>query len=224
MTLKLVINEYWSSLPEKIKDVTDRITATNSGFRLDITPEFTSFTDIKFQDWQSYEGRTAKIIDRNWYKANITPRGQGFDLVAFVVPRRQWQGGAIGGITNWNNGRYEIEFGCDEYEKWALIDMWAFTNMLLHEVSHAIKQMKHAYDDTHNHLWYEKFDLKGALAFYKATMIKIRNIGWNDAEKGLYFPFDTPERQQQLIGKLIDLFPDYTFDPKEWNLGKRPWS
>lgn len=224
MTLKLVINEHWNSLPEKLKDVTDRIAATDSGLRLDITVEETNFTDIKFQDWQDYEGRPSKIIDRDWYVANITPKGRGFDLVAFVVPRRQWQGGAIGGMTNWNHGKYELEFGCDENEKHPLIDMWFFTNSLLHELMHAIKQMKQSYDNTHNYMWYDVFDLKGALAFYKATKIKIRNIGWRDAEKGLYFPFDTEERQQQLINQLTNLFPDYTFDSKEWNLGSRPWN
>lgn len=54
--------------------------------------------------------------------------------------------------------------------------------------------------------------------------IKIRQVGWEDQEKGLYFGFDTMGRREQLLDKLTEMFPDYELDPSEWNLGKRPWN
>jgi len=57
----------------------------------------------------------------------------------------------------------------------------------------------------------------------KVQKIKIRKIGWNDAEKGEYFPADTMARLQELVADFNILFPDYELDPTEYNLGKRPW-
>lgn len=58
------------------------------------------------------------------------------------------------------------------------------------------------------------------------SKIKIRKIGWGfgDPERGIYFPFDTLVRQQDVLSKLSAIFPDYELDPhKEWMLGSRPW-
>jgi len=53
--------------------------------------------------------------------------------------------------------------------------------------------------------------------------IKIRKIGWNDEEKGEYFPADTLARLQEIVTDFNSIFPDYELDPTEYNLGKRPW-
>lgn len=53
--------------------------------------------------------------------------------------------------------------------------------------------------------------------------IKIHFIGWNDKEKGVYIPADTMDRLQGIIKSLPALGSDYTFDPTEYDLGRRPW-
>jgi len=69
---------------------------------------------------------------------------------------------------------------------------------------------------------YEK--LKAALDKIRPSdKIKIRALGWSDVEKGIYFPFDSIPRREELLSKLTALFPDYELDPTEFNLGKRPW-
>jgi len=53
--------------------------------------------------------------------------------------------------------------------------------------------------------------------------IVMRQIAWNDKERGVYVAFDTQARQLQFKDALISLFPNYRLEEREWNLGKRPW-
>ncbi len=52
--------------------------------------------------------------------------------------------------------------------------------------------------------------------------ILIRFVGWKDFEKGIYLPFDTMNRMDEIFASLPAL-KDYQFEEHEFNLGKRPF-
>lgn len=52
--------------------------------------------------------------------------------------------------------------------------------------------------------------------------ILIRMVGWRDTEKGIYLPFDSMDRLDEIFSQLPAL-KDYQFEEHEFNLGKRPF-
>ncbi len=52
--------------------------------------------------------------------------------------------------------------------------------------------------------------------------ILIRFVGWSDTEKGIYTPFDSMDRMDEIFSQLPAL-KDYQFEDHEFNLGKRPF-
>jgi hypothetical protein len=238
-------NNNWTTLSQQIAQLSDWFKTYSSG-RLEVVFDMkqTAFANVPLQDWQG-----AKSVDVNWYRQNITPLATGEATLLLLNPD-QWtgpQGTTFGTMTYGDPGkpvRCEVMAVENEY----VVDAPVFVHRAYHEICHALfclTGQKDAYTDqqgkqqfvVHDYLYQdppkrkELLDLIDYQKLQQALIqikpmekIKIRAIGWNDAEKGLYFPFDTPERQQALLAQLTNLFPDYELDSKEWNLGKRPWN
>ena len=233
-------NNKWQTLIPQIQTLRDWLKNYSSG-RLDVNFNIvnSSFTNIPLAP---FAGKQA--IDINWYRENITPLALGEATLLLLNPEDYKNGTTFGFMTYGDPGRpVRMEVLAQENE---IVDgVGVFVPRAFHEICHMLFFLCDVPDvdpdDPNNSLVHkylfqnpaknkELLDLVNysKLAEKLKTIqhrekIKIRNVGWNDAEKGLYFPFDTPERQQMLIGKLTELFPDYEFEPQEYNLGIRPW-
>lgn len=173
----------------------------------------------------------------NWYRENITPLCTG-KVSMLLMNDEQWQGNTTGAMT-WGDPGRPPRISLHVIET-------TFIEQAFHELCHALLFITGQKDNyvlngenrfvVHDYLFKnppDKYGLLDTIDYTKleaalkninpVDKIKIRSIGWNDAEKGLYFPFDTMERRQQVLNKLTGLFPDYELDPSEYNLGKRPW-
>jgi hypothetical protein len=222
-----------SSLANSLSAVAEMM-KTYSRNRIDLPfdTKNTSFNSVPFADLAGIVGP-----ETNWYRQNVTPLCTS-KVSLFLMNDQQWQGNTTGAMT-WGDsgkpGRISLHY----------IET-TFVEQAFHELCHALlffTGQKDGYVQNgeqrfvvHDYLFQNPPDKYGLLDLLDYTKlqsalnnikpmdkIKIRSIGWNDAEKGLYFPFDTMDRQQALVKKLTDLFPDYELDPTEYNLGKRPW-
>lgn len=178
-------------------------------------------------------------IDDNWFFDNITSRANGFNISILALkdypPKQGGTNKPIhNGISNIELRVYEENRKVKSGKKWLVF-------VLCHEILHTLFQWERIasgeskIDQTHIYMQNSnpKWELDKCLSFINLNtinkylkgeqLIKIRQIGWSDKEKGLYIPFDTLERQKGVIDNFTKLFSDYTLDPNEYNLGERPF-
>lgn len=180
-------------------------------------------------------------VDVNWYRENITPLGTGEGTV-FLMNNDQYQIPGIWGFMTYGDPEKPVrmEVACDnELSSINFPEAHLVVHRIFHEICHALYFLTGQPDRVHELLFVEnpsanrsvllneidQIKLQTALSKIKPmSKIKIRQIGWNDAEKGLYIGYDTMEKKAKVLAKFIEVFPDYELDEsKEYNLGVRKW-
>jgi hypothetical protein len=173
MKIKLVMQQEWASLPDKISEVKNRILAAKNAY-VEIEPVLHPFSSIPFVDDGIYFDKPSYKVDPDWLRQNLLPLKEDADVVALVIPFVMWQGGGQVGHTEWLAPEtYAITIQANEDQEWPDPQMSWFTNNLIHEFTHFLKQRNHLSDDTHSYLLYNKFDLKGALTNVPMNQTKI---------------------------------------------------
>lgn len=154
--LLVVNNQKWKSWNSKIQALKDWFKPVDN---LDFTLTHTDFKSIPFTSVDD-----GKEIDVNWYDKNIKPLAQGYDIVVFSVPLKQWKGGKIRG--RWTrDGVQEIQLGADEsgtyeYNK-IKHEGGRWFNIARHELCHALYAIFKIQDRTH--YWWELGKLEEVL-------------------------------------------------------------
>jgi hypothetical protein len=156
MRLTIIANNCpWASWPEKIKALQDWFAPK---LTFDVEIKHTNFQNIPFVKYGSEDASQATLqnifgIQPDWYDKNIPQLAIGSDVVMFVIPRSQWEGGlARGWRTDSDTGPIELHLGCDENEKliWPNMPrMDAFFQLARHEMMHAMFILTKQYDTTH---------------------------------------------------------------------------
>jgi hypothetical protein len=243
INVKFLANNFnWPTLAKQLDKIKELYLKASGGkIEFVFSVQQTNFDNIP---WWTYPPDAPPIsVDPGWYDNFVSPLGKGYHMIAFCLNSADWKPpGQVGWYTDHNLGPFEIQLkaGPKETTQWGNTGLPWVTKLLAHEIRHALYALEVSASGSTKidptHVYYNQNDtrLKESLAEvdYVALelglagkeKIRIRQIGWNDPEKGLYFPFDTPERKAALIGKLTEMFMDYQLDPTEHNLGKRPWN
>lgn len=240
MKITIVANKNtWTTLPAKLE-------ALKQMFLLHSSNKFEPVFDIVKTNFNSiplapFNGMQS--VDINWYRQNITPLATGQATILLLNPE-DYQNGNTWGFMTYGDANRPVRM-----EVMALEDEGGgqvFIERAFHEICHALLfltgqpdvspvnvndalvhyylfQNPPQYKTMMDYVDYPK--LQTALSkIVPNAKIKIRKIGWTDAEKGLYIPFDTPETQAEIIGKINEILPKYELDnTKEYNLGLRPF-
>lgn len=177
-------------------------------------------------------------VDVNWYRENITPLATGEATVLLLNPN-QYQIGGIWGFMTYGdpNKPVRMEVACTDEPNFP--EAHLLVHRVFHEICHALYFLTGQPDRVHelllvenpapnrtvllNEIDYTKLQAK-LITIKPMSKIKIRQIGWTDAEKGIYVGFDTPATRDEIISKINSILPKYELDgTKEYNLGKRPF-
>jgi uncharacterized protein (TIGR02594 family) len=141
-------NQKWKSWSKKIQDIKD-------WFKPAVDLEFT-LGPVDFKKIPFVPVDNGKEIDPKWYDENILPLANGYDIVMFSVPLKQWKGGNIRG--RWTRGAiHKIQLGANEtgdyeYNK-IKHEGGRWFNIARHELCHAISAILKIQDRTH--YWWE---------------------------------------------------------------------
>ena len=196
----------WKSWESKLKEV-------ETWFKfVKLTLVKTSLKDIPFSPYE--DGRLG--VDPKWYDENITWRGVGYDMILFVLPKKQWKDlrRVRGWRTDADQGPVQLQIGCDESDKatsggWLQFNkkMGAFFLLAVHEILHGCFLITSQPDTTH--YYWDRAELEKArdsLMFpknYKYPAL-IRSLNYLQAlltKKMLELPFS--ERLYQLAVNTV---------------------
>lgn len=231
LPITLVANKnMWSTLQDQLLKTQEWFTNYSAG-KLQVTfdVKHTDFQDVPKMPWQG-----TQAVDVGWYREQITHLATGKATILLLNPE-QW------GISGWGTMTYgdpgkPVRMEVEAIENEMNGDTTVFVPRAFHEICHMLFFLTGQPDRTHEFLLvsddrkaallalidYDKLEV--ALNNIKpVAKIQIRYIGWTDQEKGIYFPFDSIERMKKVLDKLEADYPDYDFNPKEINLGKRPF-
>ena len=177
-TLKLLIvanNCPWSSWDKKIVDLRAWFLPK---IALDISIAHTHFDKIPFVPYDA-DVPGGLGVEPAWYDRFVTPYGQGFDIIMFVVNTAQWPylNRARGWRTDRSDGPVELQVCADENEatyKDGVKLYTTFESYARHEIMHALFILQYGdgvrtcgvdpkakCDSTH--YWWDKGQLENAL-------------------------------------------------------------
>jgi len=238
MPLTIVANKInWPTLPQQVATLSEWFNHYSGGkLQVSFDIAHTDFDPVPFQQFLS-----SKCVDIDWQRTNITPRAKGKGTL-LLLGYDQYQFVNTWGFMTYGDPGHPVRMECCAAETEMIGTQGSydyapvFVHRAFHEICHMIPFLTGQPDWVHEFLLVpddRRADLLALTDYQKLQTalnnikpmpkIKIRSIGWNDPEKGLYFPFDTMERRQALLEKLTGLFPDYELDPTEYNLKTRPW-
>lgn len=153
MRIKIVANKCrWESWPQKITELANWFAPK---FQIDIAIEHVSLDDIPFVDYDDGNPKTNNMrgVEPAWYDKNITWRGIGFDMVLFVMSKKDWKGfGSRGWRSDSDQGPVQLQLGCDEkqMERWPNFPaMDSFFQIARHEICHGLFMLSGQIDTTH---------------------------------------------------------------------------
>lgn len=129
-----------------------------TGFEYDI--KHTSFSDIPFSKYTNSGSAIKDVylgVDPSWYNKNVSIPSVGYDIVLFVMNRKQWEepNRARGWRTDNEQGPVELQIACNEDETeraggWFQFHREsAFYLLSRHEILHALHLISGQYDLTH---------------------------------------------------------------------------
>lgn len=231
LPITLVANKnMWSTLQDQLIKIQEWISNYSAGkLQVMFDVKHTDFLEVPKMPWQG-----TKCVDVGWYREQITHLATGKATLLLLNPE-QW------GISGWGTMTYGDPGKPVRMEVMAIEnEMNGPTTILVprvfHEICHMLFFLTGQPDRTHEFLLTDvdrKAELLALIDYGKLEValnnikpvekIQIRYIGWTDQEKGIYFPFDSIERMKKVLDKLETDYPDYDFNPKEINLGKRPF-
>lgn len=226
----------WTTLPDQLNKLTDWFNHYSNGqIQTTFDVVHTDFQDVPKMPWQG-----TQAVDVNWYRDHITHLATGKATLLLLNPE-QW------GISGWGTMTYgdpgkpvRMEVEAIEGEMNSTPDRYdyapVFVPRAFHEICHMLFFLTGQPDRTHELLLVAEDRKAELLALIDSgkleaglnniktqEKIKIRSIGWTDTEKGIYFPFPDMNTMKKVLDTLEANFPNYDLDPKEYNLGKRPW-
>lgn len=154
-------NSAWESRDKKIAEVKAFFDGgqTTKGFNFAVAQ--TKFDDVPFSPYNNGDpAMNGKVfgVDPKWYDQNITSLGIGYDMVLFVLPRKQWKepNRARGWRTDGDQGPIQLQIACDEDETsraggWGQFSRKtsAFFLLSVHEILHGLFMMSGQQDMTH---------------------------------------------------------------------------
>lgn len=227
----------WTTLPEQLATLKEWFNHYSGQISVDFDIVHSDFADVPKMNWNN----TAQVVDVGWYRQYVTPLGTGKATILLLNPEQWGINGTWGTMTYGDPGKsVRMEVMAQEAELNGPEGRYDHTNVFVHrafhEICHMLFFLTGQEDRTHEFLLVAEDKKKELLDLVDLTKlqddldkiasqekIKIRFVGWTDTEKGIYFPFDSLDRMKRVLDKLETDFPDYTFDNKEINLGKRPF-
>ena len=152
----------WASWPEKIANL-KQFFSSKIDLKVDLV--HTSFPYIPFVRYSADNLSNGDGIEKGWFKANVNPLGQGYDIVLFVCNTNQWllTNTALGWRID-DGGLIETMLGADENETMAWLNgriMSTFHAEATHEILHALFTICGRPDSTH--YWYDRGLVENAL-------------------------------------------------------------
>lgn len=145
----------WSSWAYKMEELKQWFLTK---VEFDIKLIHTSYNDIPFEEYTSIDPAQNALgvlqgVKKDWYDENVSTLGVGYDVVLFVVNKRQWPLGRARGWRNDRNyGPIELQISADEGE-WiqyaATAGGPAFFNLARHEILHALFMITGQNDTVH---------------------------------------------------------------------------
>lgn len=179
-------------------------------FNPQIDTATTNFADIPFSP---YGDNNHLGIDPDWYNANVATLGIGYDIVLFVMNRKQWKepNRARGWRTDNEYGAVELQIACDEGERNPGFPQYkrnddSFFLLASHEIMHALYMISGQVDLTHYY-----FDM-GKLEIARDSIVLPKNYSLPGLIRALNY-------LQGVLQKLLEKKPNPILDRAKASLG-----
>jgi hypothetical protein len=150
LTVLLVLNAHWSTLPAQIQTV-------EATFPVKISYLETNFTGVPFT---YYPENQQTRVDTGWMDQNVIPLATSSDEILLLLEPDEWKSPGYGGFTHTDRNIITAEATEDFY----------FYEIATHEISHKLYSMYGIPDRTHQlvtHFGYGKWQKYAAQEFYR---------------------------------------------------------